>query len=106
MATTYTWNVEKVEYYVNYNGLSKAIRVVFVKCEATDGVRRIRDYYSFELNTPNPTSFIPFTSVNNATALSWAFAKIGADKTKIENELNSKLLELATPTLVTTTLPN
>lgn len=98
MANTYTWKVGQCDRNLA-DGMITTLHYT-VSAVTEDGVYSVGAYGSVGLEPAESENMIPYDSVTEAQAISWAQAKIGGEEkvAEIHAALDAQLIEKRTPT--------
>ena len=92
---TVTWTITETFHSPSYEGQTNVIRSMawWAHCENTvDGKTGMADKTGqVALDTSDLTSFTPYEDVTEAEALQWLFNALGAEKQKIETDLEMQV---------------
>jgi hypothetical protein len=98
MANTYTWKVGQCDRNLA-DGMITTLHYT-VSAVTEDGVYSVGAYGSVGLDPADPDDMIPYDSITEAQAISWAQAKLGGEEkvSEIHAALDAQLTEKRTPT--------
>jgi hypothetical protein len=99
MANTYTWKVGQCDRNLA-DGMITTLHYT-VSAVTEDGVYSVGAYGSVGLDPADSEDMIPYDSVTEAQAISWAQSKLGGEEkvSEIHAALDAQLTEKRTPTV-------
>ena len=113
MAISYTWDISTCDCYPTKSGKSNVVHTVHWRLKGTDdsnndsnGNPQIAEVYnSVELDTSDLSSFINWSSLDNAKVQGWVETALGDEEvTKLKAAVDAQIAEKVKPTSITKTL--
>ena len=104
MANTYTWLVEWMSCYLQYEGETDVVFTVGWRCNATDGTFSATQYGSVSVPYVASNPYTPYADLTQAQVQGWVWAN-GVDQAAVEAALATNIASQVTPTVVTPPLP-
>ena len=104
MTNTYTWLVEWMSCYPQYEGETDVVFTVGWRCNATDGTFRATQYGSVSVPYVASNPYTPYADLTQAQVQGWVWAN-GVDQAAVEAALATNIASQVTPTVVTPPLP-
>ena len=104
MANTYTWLVEWMSCYPQYEGETDVVFTVGWRCNATDGTFSATQYGSVSVPYVASNPYTPYADLTQAQVQGWVWAN-GVDQAAVEAALATNIASQVTPTVVTPPLP-
>ena len=107
MANTYSWNCRTVDTYPTHTDTndvteSDVVYNVHWRLSGTDGTHTATVIGTQTLETADLSAFTSFDAITHEDMITWTKAALSAERvTELESNLDSQLLELATPSSVT-----
>ena len=103
--TTYTWKIESITSYQNYNGISDVVFKALWRCiaEDVDGENRyIADFTSLSyINIAADPTFTPYDQLNEDQIINWLWSN-GVVKTDVETSLANEITAQKSGIAITT----
>lgn len=101
----YTWEIDKVDFAVEKNGLENVAINIHFKYVA-DNENGNSDFIGgvCKLNAPNENSFTSYSDLTKEDFIQWLVDSI--DPSAMQYELNKRVAEKATPTIMTISYSN
>lgn len=105
MATKYSWVINALDSYPDYNGKKDVVFRIHWHREATDNTNIADTYGSQEIELSADSPFTPYADLTKAQVESWLEAALGADMLKsIKDYLDANLAAMP-PAVIVKPLP-
>ena len=97
---TYSWEIEKVDFAIEKNGLDNVAIYIHFKYYATHDSGET-DFIGgvYELNDPDGNNFTNYLSLTKDNFINWL--SNGMDTSAMQHELNKRITEKINPTIIT-----
>lgn len=103
-----TWKIDSLECAPSLDGMTNVVRTAHWRAYATDGELRTDSYGSVALASPDPSAFIAYDALDEATVIAWVHAALEAQGSAVadmEAGLEASLKGLRNPPIVKPQLP-
>jgi hypothetical protein len=106
MSINYTWGINYLETKTqpDANGLQQVVTSTQWTCTANDGTFTTSTTGYGNFQSPNPQTFVQYSSLTANTVLGWVFAE-GLNQQQVQENLANTLTSMHTPATVYSPLP-
>lgn len=107
MANTYTWSVESINCYPEYQDQKDVVFMVNWRVNAVDDAsNKATSYGAQAIDIKIEEAFTPFSELTEQQVIGWVQTTMGSDKVAlIISGLDKQLKDAANPPIVSPTLP-
>ena len=82
MTISYVWKIGELKIATSKDGLSNVVQSVIWTLSAVDADFSVETVFDTFLSDPDPSKFVQFESLDEATVLSWVQSSLGQDLTE------------------------
>jgi len=104
MTNTYTWTVQALNCYPEYEGETDVVFVVSWRCNATDGTYSSFNTGQTQVPYISGDPYTPYADLTQEQVLGWVYAN-GVDQAAVEAALATNIADQVNPPVVTPPLP-
>lgn len=104
MPNTYTWLVEQMNCYPQYEGETDVVFTVHWRCNATDGTFDATRYGSVGVTYVAGSPYTPYADLTQDQVLGWVWTS-GVDKDETQAALDADIAAQVNPPVVSPPLP-
>ena len=104
MTNTYTWTVQALNCYPEYEGETDVVFVVSWRCNATDGTYSSFNTGQTQVPYISGDPYTPYADLTQEQVLGWVYAN-GVDQAAVESALATDIENQVNPPVVTPPLP-
>lgn len=106
MSITYTWTINAMDAYPQYEGQEDVVFTVHWTLNGTDGTHNGSVYGTVGVTYDPATPFVPFSNLTQDQVIGWVTSALGTEQvTSLEENIASQIENQINPKVISPTLP-
>lgn len=101
MPNAYTWQFVALDVFPTHDGLTNVVESVHWQLTGDDGLGHHAKLYGEQpVGPPDPDNFTPYNDLTAAQVQSWVEASMGSELAVITGDIDRRILEQVSPSIV------